>query len=63
MGGNHSHHEHVHYHYHAQEKSTQIVVLISVFAMIMELTVGYTTHSITLIMDGWHMLSHVLVLL
>jgi cation diffusion facilitator family transporter len=59
----HQHPEHVHYHHHAKEKSTQIVVAISVVSMLLELFVGYTTHSITLIMDGWHMLSHVLVML
>lgn len=39
-----------------------MVVAISFFTMITELYFGYTTNSRTLIMDGWHMLSHVLVL-
>lgn len=63
LGQHHHHqHEHVHYHHHANERSTQIVVFISVVAMLLELSVGYTSKSVTLIMDGWHMLSHVLVL-
>ena len=57
------HHEHSHYHLHANERSTKIVVLISVVAMLLELSVGYTTGSVALLIDGWHMLSHVLVLL
>ncbi len=61
--GHHHHHNHVHYHRQANERSTQIVVVISVVAMLLELSVGYSTKSVTLIMDGWHMLSHVLVLL
>lgn len=61
--GHHHHHDHVHYHRQANERSTQIVVVISVVAMLLELSVGYSTKSVTLIMDGWHMLSHVLVLL
>ncbi|HRP40374.1 MAG: cation diffusion facilitator family transporter [Chitinophagales bacterium] len=63
MGHSHHHHEHVHYHRQANERSTQIVVAISVVAMLLELSVGYSSKSVTLIMDGWHMLSHVLVLL
>lgn len=61
--GHHHHHEHVHYHREANEQSTRIVVAISFFAMLLELSVGYNTKSVTLIMDGWHMLSHVLVLI
>lgn len=63
MGHSNHHHEHVHYHRQANERSTQIVVAISVVAMLLELSVGYSSKSVTLIMDGWHMLSHVLVLL
>ena len=59
----HQHHEHSHYHLHANERSTKLVVLISVIAMLLELSVGYTTGSVALLIDGWHMLSHVLVLL
>ena len=59
----HHHHEHSHYHFHANERSTKIVVLISILAMFLELSVGYSTGSVALLIDGWHMLSHVLVLL
>ncbi len=61
---NHSHeHDHSHFHHHANERSTRIVVLISVATMVLELVFGYQTQSISLIMEGWHMLSHVLVLM
>jgi cation diffusion facilitator family transporter len=55
-------HEHSHYHLHTNQRSTQIVVVLSAFTMLLELYFGYTTHSVALMMDGWHMLSHVLVL-
>lgn len=55
-------HEHSHYHIHTNERTTRLVVAVSFFTMITELYFGYTTNSRTLIMDGWHMLSHVLVL-
>jgi cation diffusion facilitator family transporter len=38
------------------------VVAVSFFTMLAELYFGYSTNSRTLIMEGWHMLSHVLVL-
>jgi len=59
----HEHHHHSHYHIHANERSTRIVVSISFCTMLLELYFGYTSNSKTLMMDGWHMLSHVLVLL
>ena len=59
----HKHHEHSHFHIHANERSTRIVVIISFVTMFLELFFGYQTKSIALIMDGWHMLSHVLVLM
>jgi cation diffusion facilitator family transporter len=63
MHDSHSHtHTHSHYHLHSHEQSTRMVVLISVGAMCLELYYGYAAHSMALIMDGWHMLSHVLVL-
>lgn len=61
--GHHHHHEHSHYHIHTKERSTRIVVGISICTMLAELYAGYTINSKTLIMDGWHMLSHVLVLM
>ncbi len=57
------HHDHSHYHIHANERSTRIVVSISFCTMLLELYFGYVSNSKTLMMDGWHMLSHVLVLL
>lgn len=59
----HHEHDHTHFHHHANERSTRIVVFISAATMLLELGFGYQTKSIALIMEGWHMLSHVLVLL
>ena len=56
------HHDHSHYHIHTNERSTKIVVLLSVFTMGLELYFGYSNHSVALMMDGWHMLTHVLVM-
>lgn len=55
-------HEHSHYHLHTNQRSTQIVVLLSVATMLLELYFGYMSQSVALMMEGWHMLSHVLVL-
>ena len=63
MAHSHSHHDHSHYHIHANERSTRIVVMISFCTMLLELYFGYATKSKTLMMDGWHMLSHVLVMI
>ena len=63
MAHDHHHHDHTQFHIHANERSTRIVVLISFCTMLLELYFGYKTNSKTLMMDGWHMLSHVLVLL
>ena len=63
MSHDHDHsHEHSHYHLHTNHRSTQIVVLISVATMVLELYFGYASQSVALMMEGWHMLSHVLVL-
>jgi cation diffusion facilitator family transporter len=58
----HSHHDHSHYHIQTNARSTRIVVLLSVFTMALELYFGYANHSVALTMDGWHMLTHVLVM-
>jgi cation diffusion facilitator family transporter len=58
----HEHHDHSHYHIHTNERSTKIVVLLSVLTMALELYFGYANHSVALTMDGWHMLTHVLVM-
>ena len=55
-------HKHSHYHIHTNERSTKIVVLLSVVTMLLELYFGYANHSLALMMDGWHMLTHVLVM-
>ena len=58
----HEHHDHSHYHIHTNERSTKIVVALSVVTMALELFFGYANHSVALTMDGWHMLTHVLVM-
>lgn len=58
----HEHHHHSHYHIHTNERSTRIVVLLTFVTMLTELYFGYRSNSRALIMDGWHMLSHVMVL-
>ena len=58
----HDHHDHSHYHIHTNERSTKIVVALSVLTMALELYYGYANHSLALTMDGWHMLTHVLVM-
>lgn len=63
MSHGHHHHEHSHYHIHTKERSTRIVVGISICTMLVLLYAGYVTNSKTLLMEGWHMLSHVLVLM
>ena len=55
-------HDHSHYHIQANERSTKIVVVLSIFTMALELYFGYANHSVALTMDGWHMLTHVLVM-
>lgn len=41
------------------EKKTALVVYISFLAMVIEITAGIVTHSMALLADGIHMLSHV----
>jgi len=57
----HEHHDHSHYHIHTNERSTKIVVALSIVTMALELYFGYANHSVALTMDGWHMLTHVRV--
>lgn len=58
----HSHpHEH-HHHLQSNETRTMIAVVLSLMAMSAELYYGYESNSVSLEMEGWHMLSHVLVL-
>jgi cation diffusion facilitator family transporter len=44
------------------ESRTKIVVLISAITMLVELFFGYTSNSMALLSDGWHMASHVLAM-
>ena len=62
-------HGHSHGHSHDQiqlhdlhEKKTKWVVILSSLTMMVEITVGYLSHSMALLADGWHMSSHVLAL-
>lgn len=41
------------------ERTTRIVVLLSAATMAVELGVGWWTHSLALVADGWHMATHV----
>lgn len=41
------------------ERTTRIVVLLSAATMAVELSVGWWTHSLALVADGWHMATHV----
>jgi cation diffusion facilitator family transporter len=54
---------HDHHHIHSNETRTIIAVVLSIVAMLLELYFGYTINSMALVMDGWHMLTHVMVLL
>lgn len=62
LKGNVHSHEHSHYHIHTNEFKTRVAVLLTLVTMCFELFYGYTSHSVALITEGWHMLSHVLVL-
>lgn len=57
---NHSHSEHTHEHSH--ESRTRWVVYLTVATMILEIIYGYSTNSIALLADGYHMASHALAL-
>lgn len=54
---------HNHHHIHSNETRTIIAVALSLAAMLLELYFGYSINSMALVMDGWHMLTHVMVLL
>lgn len=57
-----NHHDHTHYHIHSNELRTRIVLILMILTFILQLFFGYWANSVTLIADGWHMLSHVMVL-
>jgi cation diffusion facilitator family transporter len=45
------------------ERRTRIVIGITAAMMIVEITVGWMSHSMALLADGWHMSTHVLAFL
>jgi cation diffusion facilitator family transporter len=42
-----------------RERGVQLVVLLTAAMMFVEIAVGYATHSMALLADGWHMATHV----
>ena len=42
-----------------KERGVQLVVLLTAVMMVVEIAVGYTTNSMALLADGWHMATHV----
>lgn len=42
-----------------REKGVLLVVLLTAVMMVLEIAVGYATHSMALLADGWHMATHV----
>lgn len=47
---------------HARERGVFFVVLLTAVTMLVEIAVGYTTGSMALLSDGWHMGTHVAAL-
>src|SRR5438270_12389650 len=45
------------------ERRTRIVIGITAVMMVLEITVGLISHSMALLVDGWHMCTHVIALL
>jgi cation diffusion facilitator family transporter len=43
----------------ARESGVLVVVLLTTVMMVVEIGVGYATHSMALLADGWHMATHV----
>ena len=44
---------------HARERGVRAVIALTAAMMVVEIVVGYTTHSMALTADGWHMATHV----
>ena len=44
------------------EKKTLSVIILTLITMVAEIVYGYTTHSMGLLADGWHMATHALAL-
>ena len=51
-----------HGHSHDNEKRTRWVVYLTAVTMVVEIAFGYSTNSMALLADGWHMASHVFAL-
>ena len=49
-------------HTHSFESKTRAVVVLTFATMLLEIGMGYYSHSMALLADGWHMASHVLAL-
>jgi cation diffusion facilitator family transporter len=49
-------------HTHHFESKTRAVVVLTFATMLLEIGMGYYSHSMALLADGWHMASHVLAL-
>jgi len=45
------------------ERRTRIVIGITAVMMVLEIAVGWTSHSMALLADGWHMSTHVIAFL
>ena len=59
---NHSHHKYCTHQLDLKRKKTAWVLVISLVTMILEISFGYLTHSMSLLSDGWHMASHVVAI-
>ena len=44
---------------HARERGVRAVIALTAAMMVVEIVVGYATHSMALTADGWHMATHV----
>ena len=49
-------------HTNNNEKKTLVAIILTVITMIAEIIFGYTTHSMALLADGFHMGTHFLAL-
>ena len=58
----HSHNHHYRHHLRSNETRTLIAIVLSLMATAAQLYYGHESHSVSLEMSGWHLLSHVLVL-
>ncbi len=61
---NHSHHDHKYgaHQLDLKKRKTALVLIISLVTMVLEIVYGYSTNSMALLSDGWHMSSHVVAI-